>query len=104
MDRFNEHFRMDEEAIKVYVTEKLKLFENIEDIKVSEIGDGNINYVFRAEDIKSKKSVVIKQADKLLRSSGRPLDVDRNRIEAEVLKFYGEVASDYVPKIIIMMK
>lgn len=99
MDRFNEHFRMDEEAIKVYVAEKLKLFENIEDIKVSEIGDGNINYVFRAEDIKSKKSVVIKQADKLLRSSGRPLDVDRNRIEAEVLKFYGEVASDYVPKI-----
>ena len=99
MYRFNEHFRMDEEAIKVYVAEKLKLFENIEDIKVSEIGDGNINYVFRAEDIKSKKSVVIKQADKLLRSSGRPLDVDRNRIEAEVLKFYGEVASDYVPKI-----
>ena len=99
MDRFNEHFRMDEEAIKVYVAEKLKLFENIEDIKVSEIGDGNINYVFRAEDIKSKKSVVIKQADKLLRSSGRPLDVDRNRIEAEVLKFYGEVASDYVPQI-----
>ena len=99
MDRFNEHFRMDEEAIKVYVAEKLKLFENIEDIKVSEIGDGNINYVFRAEDIKSKKSIVIKQADKLLRSSGRPLDVDRNRIEAEVLKFYGEVASDYVPKI-----
>ena len=99
MYRFNEHFRMDEEAIKVYVAEKLKLFENLEDIKVSEIGDGNINYVFRAEDIKSKKSVVIKQADKLLRSSGRPLDVDRNRIEAEVLKFYGEVASDYVPKI-----
>ena len=99
MYRFNEHFRMDEEAIKVYVAEKLKLFENIEDIKVSEIGDGNINYVFRAEDIKSKQSVVIKQADKLLRSSGRPLDVDRNRIEAEVLKFYGEVASEYVPKI-----
>ena len=99
MDRFNEHFRMDEEAIKVYVAEKLKLFENIEDIKVSEIGDGNINYVFRAEDIKSKKSVVIKQADKLLRSSGRPLDIDRNRIEAEALRFYGEVASDYVPKI-----
>jgi len=99
MDRFSEHFRMDEEAIKVYVAEKLKLFENIEDIKVSEIGDGNINYVFRAEDIKSKKSVVIKQADKLLRSSGRPLDVDRNRIEAEALRFYGEVASDYVPKV-----
>lgn len=99
MDRFNEHFRMDEEAIKVYVAEKLKLFESIEDIKVCEIGDGNINYVFKVEDIKSKKSVVIKQADKLLRSSGRPLDVDRNRIEAEVLKFYGEVASDYVPKI-----
>lgn len=99
MDRFNEHFRMDEEAIKVYVAEKLKLFENIEDITVSEIGDGNINYVFRVQDKKTKKSVVIKQADKLLRSSGRPLDVDRNRIEAEVLKFYGEVASDYVPKV-----
>jgi len=99
MDRFNEHFRMDEESIKVYAAQKLKFFENIEDITVSEIGDGNINYVFRVQDKKTKKSVVIKQADKLLRSSGRPLDVDRNRIEAEVLKFYGEVASDYVPKI-----
>ncbi len=99
MDRFNEHFRMDEEDIKVYVVSKLKLFENIEDITVSEIGDGNINYVFKVKDIKTKKSVVIKQADKLLRSSGRPLDVDRSRIEADVLKFYEEVTSEYVPKI-----
>lgn len=99
MDRFKEHFKMNEDDIKVYTVEKLKLFENIEDVVVTEIGDGNINYVFRAFDKKSNKSIVIKQADKLLRSSQRPLDIDRSRIEAEVMMFYSKVAKDYVPYI-----
>ena len=99
MDRFKEHFKMNEDDIKVYTVEKLKLFENIDDVVVSEIGDGNINYVFKAFDKKSNKSIVIKQADKLLRSSQRPLDIDRSRIEAEVMMFYSRVAKDYVPYI-----
>jgi len=99
MDRFKEHFKMNEDDIKVYTVEKLKLFENTDDVVVSEIGDGNINYVFKAFDKKSNKSIVIKQADKLLRSSQRPLDIDRSRIEAEVMMFYSRVAKDYVPYI-----
>ncbi|MBP2028522.1 5-methylthioribose kinase [Acetoanaerobium pronyense] len=99
MDRFKEHFKMNEDDIKVYTVEKLKIFENIDDVVVSEIGDGNINYVFKAFDKKSNKSIVIKQADKLLRSSQRPLDIDRSRIEAEVMMFYSMVAKDYVPYI-----
>lgn len=99
MDIFKEHFKMNEDDIKVYTVEKLKLFENIDDVVVSEIGDGNINYVFKAFDKKSNKSIVIKQADKLLRSSQRPLDIDRSRIEAEVMMFYSMVAKDYVPYI-----
>ena len=99
MDIFKEHFKMNEDDIKVYTVEKLKLFENTDDVVVSEIGDGNINYVFKAFDKKSNKSIVIKQADKLLRSSQRPLDIDRSRIEAEVMMFYSRVAKDYVPYI-----
>ena len=41
----------------------------------------------------------IKQADKFLRSSGRALDVYRNKIEAEILKLEGMLAEGFVPKV-----
>lgn len=54
-------------------------------------------YVFKVWDEDSGRSVIIKQADKFLRSSGRPLDLHRNRIEAEILRIQGELAPEYVP-------
>ena len=99
MDRFKEHFKMNEEDVREYVVKGINFFKLEDDIQVSEIGDGNINYVFKAEDKKTGRSLVIKQADKLLRSSQRPLDIDRNRIEAEVLIYYGKVAGDFAPEI-----
>lgn len=99
MSKFNSHFRMKEEDAISYAKEKLDFFDKEAVLKAEEIGDGNINYVFRIWDVDSQKSVVIKQADTLLRSSGRPLDVDRNRIEAEVLMMQGELASEITPKV-----
>ena len=40
-----------------------------------------------------------KQADRLLRSSGRPLDLYRNKIEAAILKLEGELAPGLVPEV-----
>ena len=39
------------------------------------------------------------KADILLRSSGRPLDIERNRIEAEILRLQNELAPQFVPEV-----
>ena len=70
--RYANHFLLDcNEAIN-YTKEK-GLFSKETKLVCQEIGDGNINYIFRVKDEKTGKSIVLKQADKLLRSSGRNL-------------------------------
>ena len=99
MRNFDSFFLMNTEDVKIYVSEKLGLFETGEELECSEIGDGNINYVFKVRSVKSGKSLVVKQADRLLRSSGRPLDIGRSRIEAAILKLQAEYAPEYVPHV-----
>lgn len=99
MAEYQKHFLMDTERIKQYVVEKLGAFSADAPLTVTEIGDGNINYVFRVVNEVSKESLIIKQADVLLRSSGRPLDIERNRIEAEILQLQSELAPNYVPEV-----
>ncbi|MDO4721518.1 MAG: S-methyl-5-thioribose kinase [Peptostreptococcaceae bacterium] len=70
-----------------------------EDIELLEIGDGNINYVYRLRHKRRKVSLVLKQSDQLLRSSGRPLDTGRSRIEEKVLRLHGELAPSFVPEV-----
>ncbi|MFH5834799.1 S-methyl-5-thioribose kinase [Proteiniclasticum sp. C24MP] len=99
MNKYNEHFLLDTESVKDYVVSKLNYFKPEENIDAQEIGDGNINYVFKVWNPLTGKSIIVKQADKLLRSSGRPLDMYRNRIEAEILKIQRNLAPEYVPEI-----
>jgi len=99
MSQYSEHFLMDVEDVKKYSIEVAHYFAAEEELKVVEIGDGNINYVFKIWNPKTGKSLIIKQADKFLRSSGRPLDINRNRIEAEILKIEGALAQSFVPQI-----
>lgn len=89
---------MNTDDVKEYVIHK-GFFEPGAQLVCSEIGDGNINYVFKVIDEKTGKSLVIKQADKLLRSSGRPLDLHRSKIEAEILRIEGSLAPSMVPKV-----
>ena len=89
---------MNTDDVKEYVIHK-GFFDTGAQLVCNEIGDGNINYVFKVIDEKTGKSLVIKQADKLLRSSGRPLDLHRSKIEAEILRIEGTLAPSMVPKV-----
>ncbi len=99
MSEFDSFFLMDTESVKRYAVEVLHLFAPGEETVCEEIGDGNINYVFRIRSLQDGHSVVVKQADRLLRSSGRLLDQNRSRIEAAILKLEGELAPGFVPEV-----
>lgn len=99
MERFDSHFLMNTEDVKEYCKDVVKYFAKDEDLEAVEIGDGNINYVFKVTSKTTNKSIVVKQSDNFLRSSGRPLDVLRNKIEAEILKIEGSLSPNHVPKI-----
>lgn len=100
MSRFDKHFRMTETDAVDYAREKLTVFGEDSDLRCKEIGDGNINYVFRIWEPATGKSVIIKHADVSLRSnSNRLLTTDRNRIEAEALQVEWELAPGMVPEV-----
>ena len=99
MGEFDSFFLMDTESVKRYAVEVLHLFAPGEETVCEEIGDGNINYVFRIRSLQDGHSAVVKQADRLLRSSGRLLDQNRSRIEAAILKLEGELAPGFVPEV-----
>jgi len=99
MSEFDQFFLMKVEDVKRYTVEVLHYFQPEDDIQCAEIGDGNINYVFRVWTEKNGRSVIVKQADKLLRSSGRPLDIYRNKIEAQILHLESRLAPDYIPEV-----
>lgn len=99
MKSFDEFFLMTTDDVKRYAVEVLHKFAPDEETECIEIGDGNINYVFKIWSKKDGHSVVVKQADKLLRSSGRPLDTYRNKIEAKILQFESQLAPAYVPEV-----
>lgn len=99
MNKYSNHFLMDPEEAKTYSKTALQFFGTEEQLEAMEIGDGNINYVFKIWNPETGKSLVIKQADAFLRSSGRPLDMYRNKIEAEILGIEGKLAHSYVPTV-----
>jgi 5-methylthioribose kinase len=69
-------------------------------LSVKEIGDGNLNYVFRVVDEKTGKSIIVKQAGEQLRISAEMhISTDRNRIESEILLLQDKYAPGLVPKI-----
>lgn len=99
MERFSSFFLMTPEDARRYAVEVPHRFRPDEETACVEIGDGNINYVFKVWSLEDGHSVIIKQADKLLRSSGRPLDLYRNKIEAQILQLEGQLAPGFVPEV-----
>jgi 5-methylthioribose kinase len=96
---FGSFFLMNTEDVKRYAVEVLHFFSADEELESREIGDGNINYVFQVRSLRNGRSVIVKQADRLLRSSGRPLDLYRNKIEAAVLNLESRLAPGLVPEV-----
>ena len=95
MSKFDEFFLMRPSDIVEYARENLDVFDTHANLSAIEIGDGNINYIFRVWDIESGKSIIIKQAGPTARiSDAFVLSTDRARIEADVLMLENELALD----------
>lgn len=100
MSRFDTYFLMKEADAAEYAREKLDIFASGANLSVKEIGDGNLNYVFRVLDESTGKSVIVKQAGEQLRISAEMrVSTDRNRIESEILLLQDKYAPGLVPKI-----
>lgn len=93
------YFKMEEDDVIEYCKHKLDVFEEDAELTCKEIGDGNLNYVFRVVDEKHGKSIILKQAGPVARiSSDIKVSPDRNRIESEALATHGKFAEGFVPK------
>lgn len=100
MSRFDKYFLMKEKDVFEYVQAKIQYFDKNATPVCKEIGDGNLNYVFRVLDEKTGKSIVVKQAGNTLRISDEmKLNVDRGKIEAQILGIQGQLSPGLVPKV-----
>lgn len=100
MSRFDKYFLMKTEDIAEYVEEKLHFFPAEAKLECKEIGDGNLNYVFRLKDTDTGKSVIVKQAGECLRiDESMKLSTDRGRIEAKILGIQRAAAPGLVPEV-----
>ncbi|MFK2825943.1 S-methyl-5-thioribose kinase [Bacillus sp. B190/17] len=94
------YFTMNEEDVVEYAQSKLDIFPEGADLECREIGDGNLNYVFKVVDRHRGQSIIIKQAGPVARiSDAFKVSPDRNRIESEILTLQGELAPGFVPKV-----
>lgn len=100
MSRFDHYFLMNKDDVIEYTLEKLPdIAWDKQTIASKEIGDGNLNYVFRVWDEKGH-SVIVKHAGEQLRISAEMrVSTDRNRIESEILQIEDRLAPGSVPKI-----
>ncbi|MEG1677642.1 MAG: S-methyl-5-thioribose kinase, partial [Clostridia bacterium] len=101
MADYKTYFLMKENEVIDYVrTRYSDYFDGGAELTVKEIGDGNLNYVFRIVDQKTGKSIILKQAGEALRiSADMKVSTDRNRIESEILQLQDQYAPGLVPKI-----
>lgn len=71
-------------------------------VSADEIGDGNLNLVFKIRDTAGVSRVIVKQALPYVRCVGEswPLTLDRARIEAETLVAHGTFAPQHTVKVL----
>lgn len=98
-DFTTKYFTMTEDSALEYAKTKLHFFDDGADLTCKEIGDGNLNYVFKIVDTKNHQSIILKQAGPVARISDEfKVSPDRNRIEYEILKLHYKLAPNYAPK------
>lgn len=71
-------------------------------VDAQEIGDGNLNLVFKIFDTSGQSRIIVKQALPYVRCVGEswPLTLDRARLEAETLKVHGSFSPQHTVKIL----
>ena len=94
---------LNREIIPQYLRERqddIGFFESETDLQAEEIGDGNLNFVYRVSDkTNSERSLVLKQAPPYIKILGPdyPLPSERLTYESRSLKVYNKFASEAVP-------
>lgn len=94
--------QLNEKTVTEYIerTDLRKTILGNGELKATLISEGNVNLIFRVENAKNGKSVILKQAlPYAWRYPDFKMPVDRQRIEYETLRIEGTYAPDYVPQI-----
>ncbi|KFZ41669.1 S-methyl-5-thioribose kinase, partial [Anoxybacillus sp. KU2-6(11)] len=80
---------------------RLGLFEKDALLSCKEIGDGNLNLVFRIVNERTNDSIIIKQALPYAKVVGEswPLTLKRATIESQALRTFASYVPQYVPKV-----
>lgn len=97
----NEYYELDNDSVIEYIKQKMDYFSSDAELTSEEIGDGNLNLVFRIRDTGSGKSVIVKQALPYVRASDGdwPLDIGRGEIEKRVLDIEFKLTDGAVPEV-----
>ena len=96
---------LDRESLPGYlgsIPEVASVLGDCADLDILEIGDGNLNFVYRVSSASDpSKAVIAKQAVPYLRMVGEewPLSRDRMTYEIRALSLYNELVPDLVPTI-----
>lgn len=82
-----------------FARKSLSFFDENSELRSHEIGDGNLNLVFKIWDEKTGRSIILKQALPHLRVVGEswPLTIDRSRIETEAMRVQTLLSPGSVP-------
>ncbi|GKV26401.1 hypothetical protein SLEP1_g35716 [Rubroshorea leprosula] len=100
---FSEFRPLDEKSLVEYIKAtpilSSKLGDKFDDLKIKEVGDGNLNFVFIV--VNDSGSFVIKQALPYIRCIGEswPMTKERAYFEALVLKEHGRLCPEHVPEV-----
>ncbi|GLT98175.1 hypothetical protein SLE2022_156920 [Rubroshorea leprosula] len=100
---FSEFRPLDEKSLVAYIKAtpilSSKLGDKFDDLKIKEVGDGNLNFVYIV--VNDSGSFVIKQALPYIRCIGEswPMTKERAYFEALVLKEHGRLCPEHVPEV-----
>ncbi|CAN0878879.1 Methylthioribose kinase [Linum grandiflorum] len=103
MASFTEFRPLDEKSLIEYITATPalsgKLGDDVDQMKIKEVGDGNLNFVYIVTS--PSGSLVIKQALPYVRCIGEswPMTKERAYFEATVLKEHGRLSPEHVPEL-----
>ena len=81
---------------------EIRMFESGTDLHIEEIGDGNLNTVYRVSDAaRPERSVVLKHAPPYIKILGPeyPLSIERLTYESRALDIYNQFARGIVPEL-----
>ena len=81
---------------------EIGMFEAETELRIEEIGDGNLNTVYRVSDAaQPKRSIVLKHAPPYIKILGPeyPLSIERLTYESRALDIYNQFASGTVPEL-----